>query len=271
MEFFSDIEFVNYGIGEGVSACTRNRYFENYWGLQFVWKGDLFLRAGEGKKVFYTAPSAFITFPGKPFTYGTPPGKTRNHAYCCFRGKKVEEYIKKGLLALREENPLIPIADSQFFLEKFRLLVRELRIPGAFHHGRSVLMLEELLLTMQESGSLSSTKGSTHFPGLRLLQERVAAAPEKEWDFPCEAARLSLSYSHFRFLFKELTGHSPWNYLLECRLRKGEELLLSTPLRVNEIAAECAFEDEFHFSRSFRRSRGLSPSIFRRQFRLEEQ
>ena len=269
MEYFSNIEFVNSGITQGASACAGNRYFENYWGLQFVWKGDLFLQAGEGKKVFYTVPSAFITFPGVPFTYGTAPGKSRNHAYCCFRGERVEEYIRKGFLVPRVENPFIPIADYKFFLERFRLLVRELRIPGAYHHARSVLILEELLLILQESGSLSALRGNTHFPELNFLQEKIASCPEKEWDFVREAGTLSLSYSHFRFLFKEFTGHSPWNYLLECRIRKGEELLLSTDWRINEIAGKCGFEDEFHFSRFFRKMRGVSPSLFRKKYRMD--
>lgn len=269
MEYFSNLEFVNYGISESANASVRDRYFENYWGLQFVWKGDLFLQVGEGRKVFFTEPAAFITFPGAPFSYGTPPGKNRHHAYCCFKGERIGEYIQKGFLVQKEENPLIPIAEYQFFLEKFRLLIRELRSPGAFHHARSVLLLEELLLLLQESDTISSSRASNHFPSLRHLLEKIVTTPEKEWDFAEEAANLSLSYSHFRFLFKELTGHSPWNYLLECRIRKGEELLLSTSRRVNEIAADCGFEDEFHFSRFFRKNRGLAPSIYRRKFQLD--
>ena len=269
MNYFSNIEFINYGTREGVNTSFHKRKFD-YWGLQFVWKGDIVLQIEEGKSFTASAPFVFITTPGKLFSYACPPGKRRSHSFCCFRGKRVEEYIESGLLPVNEEEPFIPIHDSKFFQEKFRLLIRELRIPDVFHHAKAVLLLEELFLTLLEENAYSSLREKDHWSALRSLQEEVASFPEKEWDFKKESKKLSLSYSQFRFLYKGMTGKPPWQYLLACRLRKGEELLLTTHLRVNEIAHLCGFEDEFHFSRSFRQNKGLSPSRFRENYRKGE-
>ena len=140
-------------------------------------------------------------------------------------------------------------------------------MPDIFHHAKGVLLLEEILVALQEEISHSSCKGKSHWFSLRELQEKVSVCPEKDWNFEEEAKKLSLSYSLLRSLYKEMTGRSPWNYLLQCRLRKGEELLLSTSLRINEVAHSCGFEDEFHFSRFFRQNKGLSPSRFREHYR----
>ncbi|MBO4632708.1 MAG: helix-turn-helix transcriptional regulator, partial [Lentisphaeria bacterium] len=210
--------------------------------------------------------TAFITCPDVRFSYGSPAGTRRNHCYCCFQGKRAEEYMESGFLPIDPENPLIPVYDYRFFLERFRLLINQLRFPDQFHHARGVLLLEELLLTLQGGNAISAQQEKNHWMGLHALQEEIAASPEKTWDFEAEAKRLSLSYSQFRFLYKQMTGNPPWRYLLECRLRKAEELLLSSSLRINEIAHLCGFEDEFHFSRSFRRSRGLSPTLFRTNY-----
>lgn len=264
MDYFSNIEFLNSGTREGVtnSIC---RVFD-YWGLQFVWKGESFIRIGEGETYTASAPCFFITFPGVKFSYGSPPGKMRSHSFCCFQGKRVEEYIRSGLLPIMEGYPYIHLHDHKFFLEKFRLLIRQLRLTDPFHHAKSVLLLEEVLLALQEEIASNSSRSKNHLFELRALQEEIACNPEKKWDFAQEARKLSLSYSQLRFLFRELTGSPPWHYLLECRLRKGEELLLYSHLRINEIAPLCGFEDEFHFSRSFRQNKGVPPSRFRESY-----
>ena len=262
MDYFSNLDFVLCAMKERTGTSFHRRKF-SYWGLQFIWKGEFYLQVGDGKVFSCSTPAAFITRPDVCFSYGSPAGTRRNHCYCCFQGKRAEEYVKSGFLPISPENPLIPVGDYRFFLERFRQLVCQLRSPDRFHHARGVLLLEELLLTLQAGNAVSGQQGKNHWTGLRALQEEISASPEKPWDFEAEAKRLSLSYSQFRFLYKQMTGNPPWRYLLECRLRKAEELLLSTSLHINEIAHLCGFEDEFHFSRSFRRNRGLSPTLFR--------
>lgn len=261
MDYFSNLDFVKSAMKEGSSSFHKRKF--NYWGMQFVWNGEFTLQIGDGKIFSCSTPCVFITYPDEFFSYGSPARTRRNHCYCCFQGKRVEEYVKSGFLPIKRDNPLIPVCDHKFFLERFRLLIRLLRSPDQFHHAKCVLILEELLLMLQAENTRSCFREKNHWKELRLLQEAIAASPEKNWNFEAEARRRSLSYSQFRFLYKQMTGSPPWRFLLECRLRKAEELLLSTTLRISEIAHLCGFEDEFHFSRTFHRSRGLSPTLFR--------
>lgn len=67
---------------------------------------------------------------------------------------------------------------------------------------------------------------------------------------------------HFRTLFR----CSPGEYLIDYRLKKAKELLVSTRDTVTDIALRCGFYDSSHFVRMFESAEGLSP----RQYRLRE-
>jgi AraC-like DNA-binding protein len=77
------------------------------------------------------------------------------------------------------------------------------------------------------------------------------------------AALLRCSPAHFSRLFSRTTGYSFKDFLLQCRLEKGKELLRSSRLNVAEIAAAVGYEDPFQFSKVFRKRVGISPRQYR--------
>jgi AraC family transcriptional regulator len=81
-----------------------------------------------------------------------------------------------------------------------------------------------------------------------------------------EVARIAgLSPFHFSRLFHALVGLAPHQYLLRCRLRNAQRLLLADEGRsVADIAAESGFADQAHLAQQFRRAFGSSPQGFRR-------
>jgi transcriptional regulator GlxA family with amidase domain len=57
----------------------------------------------------------------------------------------------------------------------------------------------------------------------------------------------------------------PHRYLLELRIKHAKELLATTGLNLQEIAAYCGFADIHHFSKAFKKAIGLPPGEFRIQ------
>jgi transcriptional regulator GlxA family with amidase domain len=77
------------------------------------------------------------------------------------------------------------------------------------------------------------------------------------------AARVNLSPSRFRDLFRAQTGMGPAQFLQQLRLRRARLLIERTFLSVKEVMALVGYNDPSHFSRDFRRSYGVSPSALR--------
>jgi len=73
-----------------------------------------------------------------------------------------------------------------------------------------------------------------------------------------------LSPCHFKRIFKEYTGKTPYQYLLNIRLEKAKELLRLRECSVEEIARLCGFVNSGHFSTVFKRVVKLSPSAYRK-------
>jgi AraC family transcriptional regulator len=74
------------------------------------------------------------------------------------------------------------------------------------------------------------------------------------------------SVSHFSRTFRRSVGHTPHGYVMRQRMRRAQDIMLSSEHALSRIALECGMSDQAHFSRAFRKLVGTSPSAWRRQF-----
>ena len=73
-----------------------------------------------------------------------------------------------------------------------------------------------------------------------------------------------LCKDHFRRLFKADTGTTPVEYLNRIRINYAKELLENSTLSVKNIAQMCGFDDQYYFSRVFKKQTGESPKLWKR-------
>ncbi|MFC3655789.1 helix-turn-helix transcriptional regulator [Xanthomonas hyacinthi] len=76
-----------------------------------------------------------------------------------------------------------------------------------------------------------------------------------------------VSRYHFARMFRLSTGHSPMQYLLQRRIERARQLLLSPRHSVGSVAYELGFFDQSHFVNSFRRVTGATPGWYARHNR----
>ncbi|TCO60763.1 AraC-like DNA-binding protein [Actinocrispum wychmicini] len=93
---------------------------------------------------------------------------------------------------------------------------------------------------------------------LRLLHED----PAHRWTVAALAAKVGMSRAAFAARFTSLVGQPPLTYLTGWRMTLGADLLRDTEATV---ARTVGYEDAFAFSVAFKRARGVSPSVWRRQ------
>jgi AraC family transcriptional regulator len=73
------------------------------------------------------------------------------------------------------------------------------------------------------------------------------------------AKAVYMSPYHFTRLFKESTGQSPYQYVVDARVRKAKELLTTGKFTISEAAHHVGFVDQSHLTRHFKRVFGLPP------------
>lgn len=74
----------------------------------------------------------------------------------------------------------------------------------------------------------------------------------------CE--KLHMNYYQLRNYFKEKTGISPYQYLLEMKIDMAKKLLMDSNNSVKEVAFKLAFDSPYYFSRLFKNKTGVSPT-----------
>jgi AraC family transcriptional regulator len=73
------------------------------------------------------------------------------------------------------------------------------------------------------------------------------------------AQAVYMTPSYFTRLFKESTGQSPYQYVVEARVRKAKDLLTTGKFTISEVAHHVGFADQSHLTRHFKRVFGLPP------------
>lgn len=98
---------------------------------------------------------------------------------------------------------------------------------------------------------------------LRLLHEDLA----HRWTVGALAAKVGMSRAAFAARFTSLVGQPPLTYLTDWRMTLAADLLRDTEATVATVARDVGYADAFAFSVAFKRARGVSPSIWRRETR----
>ena len=71
------------------------------------------------------------------------------------------------------------------------------------------------------------------------------------------------SQSQTARIFKKAFGVNPYEYILYRKMETAKHLLLSTQMKVKDIAAFLSFSDEHYFSNCFKQKIGMSPRQYR--------
>lgn len=76
------------------------------------------------------------------------------------------------------------------------------------------------------------------------------------------AASVGISSSHLTRLFKQSTGATPYQYVIQCRVEQARLLLQRRELTISEVALTVGFHDQSHLTYHFKRIIGVTPKRF---------
>lgn len=260
-------------LGEVGIACTgfgfqrsrgwvRERTLDEFAAV-FIDDGKGELVTAAAGRLAIAAPALFWLHPGIAHSYGPAAGTSWHERWALFGGLAAEALLRAG--AVEPRYPISAIGDGRETASLFATL-----------HGD---FLDDYRLAPLAAGATLQrliARTGRHRPpaGGRArrgdLEAAVAALRERAFgpvDLMALAAEFGFSAASFRRRMHEVHGSAPKALLMQWRCARAKELLATSELSVEAVAASVGFEDAYYFSRVFSAREGLAPSTFRRHQR----
>ena len=117
------------------------------------------------------------------------------------------------------------------------------------------------------SSSFANMEHNVESRRVRKVQEYINAHYSEEIRLEDCAAMVGMSPSAFSRFFKQHTGRTLMDYIIDIRLGNAARLLVDTSEGISEISFACGFNNLSNFNRAFKARRGYTPRDFRTLFK----
>jgi AraC-like DNA-binding protein len=131
------------------------------------------------------------------------------------------------------------------------------------HKLRAVARTSPMDNVPQDAPASSYTTGGLPTYKLRRVLDYIDSSLTERVEVATLAAIAGMSSGHFAAMFKQSTGLSPYQAVLQRRLARARDLLGEESLTIAEIGCSLGFSSQAHFTTAFRKSDGITPATFR--------
>jgi len=194
---------------------------------------------------------------GQAHAYGAMKADPWTIWWCHVRGSDVSELITEA--GIRPDRPIIPLQAVDrltAMLDEIITALEKDQSPARL--VATAGMAWKLLATLAVDRRVPE-KGTPLQQAMNFLEERADGTIR----LAELAALVGVSSSHLSKLFREATGGGVLAHHTALKMARARHLLDTTHLTVAQVGREVGLQDQFYFSRQFRRLHGVSPSVYR--------
>lgn len=200
----------------------------------------------------------------KPYSHSTSE-KLWSLAWCHFYGSSMplvyEKYKERGGLPIFHPdniNVFKEILQQLYMLAGSSDYVRDMRI----NESLSVL----LTLLMQESWNPDNSAISKKRMELVSVKNYMDEHYIEKITLDDLEAQFFINKYYLLKIFKETYGVTISNYLISRRITRAKQLLRFTQMTIDEVGCAVGMDGAGYFSRMFKKSEGISPKEYRKQW-----
>jgi AraC-like DNA-binding protein len=194
----------------------------------------------------------------------------RRQSHAEIVGAREEDFFPNAIAVAIREDDLRILKHGERIIDRVEIV--------ADPHGQLVWARTSKLPIVDLEGGIVGLVGLTQlldvnaelprrFEKFRAVIQRIEAIDEVTPTVPNLASMAGLSESHFRRSFKQCFGLAPQEFILQQRLRRAAKFLTETNRPISQIALDCGFGDQSHFSRQFGKFFGETPRSYRLYWR----
>lgn len=246
----------------GNQDITREITWErDYYVFYYVKEGSGYITARQSTHKVKEG-EGFVVFPNTPLVIKPEFKKNINVTWVAFSGYLVDLYLERAKLSAYE--PVFQDTPEREMEVMFDQLQQEsMRMPNRYCKIMAQLYSMFAFL-LDHVRTVPQTVPNS--PEQFLLRALDFIDSNYYDDITVEdiAANSGGNRKFLYTVFKNLTGFSPRDYLICYRMRKATSLLKDPNLSVEAVASSVGYQDQFHFSKEFKKNVGMSPTEYRR-------
>ncbi len=253
------IEVVFVTKGKGIQVISNNEYE--------VSEGDIFILQGFQNHYFKDA--------GKAEIINVMFDPVRNPGLVSEDIRKVDGYSALFILEPRYRNRAhfknmlhlssIDLAKAEYILNSMLHEVQQ-KEPGYELFLKN--KLEEIILFLSRKYSQISIPKAKSLVRIGKAISFIENNYHNDIYIQQLAEMSFMSVRNFQRIFKDSTGMSPNNYLLDLRIQYAAKKLRETDSAIFDVSGQVGIPDWFYFSKAFKRRFGVSPLKYRKQNKL---
>jgi AraC-like DNA-binding protein/mannose-6-phosphate isomerase-like protein (cupin superfamily) len=201
--------------------------------------------------------SIILIFPGVRHFYKPEYEVGWTEYWVGFKGPYADTLCEKGFLSPKK--PLYDVGLQDGLLSIYTKIFELVQSQRPLYQLRASAHVLTLI-----SEILAHERRSVQYSHSEQLVERAKFLMEEniydEINLNAIGEALCVSTSHLNEVFKSYTAMTPYQYYISIKIRKAKELLEGGELAIKEVAFKLGFEDQYYFSRLFRKKTGIPPS-----------
>ncbi|HEY8420112.1 MAG TPA: AraC family transcriptional regulator [Thermoclostridium sp.] len=255
--FITDIgffPFAKYHYIERRKGCNQNI-------LIYCTKGEGFVITG-GKKTRVCRNNLLIIPKNLPHIYGSNDDDPWDIYWMHFKGETDHHFIRNNNAITLLDVPLssLPVL-THLFDSIFDALSRGSVISNIIYasYGLSYFLATALFMP-NNSYDLKNKKNMYVENSIEFMNNNL----DKKLTLNDLTRYNNLSKTQLTDIFKEKTGYSPIDFFIRLKMQKACFYLDFTDMSVSEIAEKVGYNDQYYFSRLFKKIMGRSPSEYRK-------
>jgi AraC-like DNA-binding protein len=249
----------------GTENCDSNYFFgpiaREFNLIHFVLKGCGKL-AIDSETYPVKEKQAFLIPANKIAFYQADSNDPWEYCWVGFMGIKSGNYLQ-NIARLNDKEYVIDLEDVDYFYNTIKEMLRisgttlssSLFIQGYLHH---------ILAKLVSDGENRNISNPHHLSYSLQAMNYFDKNYSDNLQINDIAKFLGLHPNYLSTIFKQETGVTPKEYLIQLRIKKARELLEQTNYPINVISNSVGYSDQLTFSRAFKTVTGKSPKEYRK-------
>lgn len=268
---YMDLTLIQFGReickgGYSFGPAARNHYLFHF---VISGKGTLYANNSSGTTDVYkiNTNEGFMLFPGQVSTYIADNDEPWEYIWLEFDGFQAKATI--NATGLSQDKPIyhpLSIELRELALDEMIYIIEHKEAAPLHLIGHLYLFLDYLTRSAVTSKSQNKRKNNSSHYYISEAIKFIELNYQKDITVEDIAENCGLNRNYFGKKFKEEFGKTPQEFLMQYRMTKATELLEHSQLSIGEISCAVGYNDQFHFSRAFKNTYGISPRQWRDKY-----